>query len=151
MKRTSRIVAFLLAAAISAQAGQTGNQSRQEAAIRNVLQTQVESWNRHDLEGFMAGYWNSPALTFFSGASEAQGWEATLERYRQKYQTGDAEMGKLEMTDIRVEMLAPQAAFVRGKFRLTLSNGRQPHGVFTLIFREFPEGWHIIHDHSSGE
>jgi beta-aspartyl-peptidase (threonine type) len=55
------------------------------------------------------------------------------------------------MTDIRVEMLAPQAAFVRGKFRLTLSNGRQPHGVFTLIFREFPEGWRIIHDHSSGE
>jgi uncharacterized protein YbdZ (MbtH family) len=54
------------------------------------------------------------------------------------------------MKDIRVEMLGPKAGFVRGKFLLTLSNGKQPHGLFTVIFCEFPEGWRIIHDHSSG-
>jgi len=32
-----------------------------------VLKTQQEAWNRKDLEGFMAGYWNSPDLTFFFG------------------------------------------------------------------------------------
>ena len=46
----------------------------------------------------MAGYWNSPELTFFSGATETQGWQATLERYRKKYQAADSEMGQLEMT-----------------------------------------------------
>ncbi|HEX8797715.1 MAG TPA: nuclear transport factor 2 family protein, partial [Terriglobales bacterium] len=59
--------------------------------------------------------------------------------------------GKLEFSDLRIDILGAQSAFVRGKFRLTLSNGKQPHGLFTLIFREFPEGWRIIHDHSSGE
>jgi len=39
----------------------------------------------------------------------------------------------------------------RGRWQLTLSNGKQPHGLFTLIFREFPEGWRIIHDHTSSE
>ena len=128
-----------------------GQLASQEAAIRKVLQSQVEAWNRHNLEGFMAGYWNSPTLTFFSGATETQGWQAALERYRKKYQAPDAEMGKLEFRDLQVEMLGPKAGFVRGKFLLTLSNGKQPHGLFTLIVREFPEGWRIIHDHSSGE
>jgi uncharacterized protein (TIGR02246 family) len=126
-------------------------ESSPETAIRQVMQSQVDAWNRHDLEGFMAGYWNSPSLTFFSGAKQTAGWQATLERYRKNYQAGGAEMGKLEFQDLQVEMLGRDSAFVRGKFLLTRSNGKQPHGLFTLIFREFPEGWRIIHDHSSGE
>jgi beta-aspartyl-peptidase (threonine type) len=151
MTQLLRTAAMLLIAGAALASAALGQSPVQEAAIRKVLQSQVEAWNRHDLEGFMAGYWNSPELTFFSGASETQGWQATLERYRKKYQAQDAEMGKLEMTDIQVEMLEPQAAFVRGRWHLTLSNGKQPHGLFTLIFREFPEGWRVVQDHSSGE
>jgi len=131
--------------------GGWGQTSGQEMAIRKVLQSQVEAWNRHDLDAFMVGYWNSPELTFFSGATVTHGWKPTLERYRKKYQSPGTEMGKLEFQDLQVEMLGPNAAFVRGKFLLTLSDGKQPHGLFTLVFREFPEGWRIIHDHSSGE
>jgi ketosteroid isomerase-like protein len=25
----------------------------------------------------------------------------------------------------------------------------EPAGVFTLVFRRFPEGWRVIHDHTS--
>ena len=60
-------------------------------------------------------------------------------------------MGKLEFANLRVEMLGSTAAFVRGEFHLTMSDGRTPHGLFTLIFRKFPEGWKIVHDHSAGE
>jgi ketosteroid isomerase-like protein len=131
--------------------GGWGQTSGPEASIRKVLQSQVDAWNRHDLDAFMAGYWNSPELTFFSGATVTQGWQPTLERYRKKYQSPGTEMGRLEFQDLQVELLGPKAAFVRGKFLLTLSDGKQPHGLFTLVFREFPEGWRIIHDHSSGE
>ena len=131
--------------------GGRGQTSGQEAAIRQVLQSQVEAWNHHDLDTFMAGYWNSTELTFFSGATVTHGWQPTLERYRKKYQSPGTEMGKLEFQDLQVEMLGPKAAFVRGKFLLTLSDGNRPHGLFTLVFREFPEGWRIVHDHSSGE
>lgn len=119
--------------------------------ITRVLQTQVDAWNHHDLEGFMAGYWNSPDLTFFSGAHESKGWQAALERYKKAYTGEGHEMGKLEFANLRIEMLAPDAAFVRGEFHLTMRDGKTPHGLFTLIFRKFPGGWKIVHDHSAGE
>jgi ketosteroid isomerase-like protein len=121
------------------------------AAIQKVIERQQEAWNRGDLDGFMAGYWNAPELTFFSGAHESKGWQAALDRYKRSYQGAGHEMGKLEFANLRIEMLASDAAFVRGEFHLTMSDGKTPHGLFTLIFRKFPDGWKIVHDHSAGE
>jgi len=64
-------------------------------AIRKVIEEQQAAWNHQDLEGFMAGYWNSPDLTFFSGAHEAKGWQAALDRYKRNYQGAGHEMGRL--------------------------------------------------------
>jgi ketosteroid isomerase-like protein len=121
------------------------------AAIRSAIEQQQIAWNNHDLEGFMSGYWNSPDLTFFSGAHESKGWQAALDRYKKNYQAPGREMGRLEFTNLRIEMLGADSAFVRGEFHLTMSDGKTPHGLFTLIFRKFPNGWKIVHDHSSGE
>ena len=120
-------------------------------AIRKAMDDQQAAWNRHDLEAFMAGYWNSPELTFFSGAKETKGWQAALDRYKKNYQEGGHEMGRLEFSNLRIETLGPESAFVRGEFHLTMSDGKTPHGIFTLIFRKFPDGWKIVHDHSAGE
>jgi beta-aspartyl-peptidase (threonine type) len=122
----------------------------QESPVKQVLEQQQAAWNRHDLEAFMAGYWNSPELTFF-GARRTSGWQATLDRYRKTYQGAGREMGNLEFSDLKIERLAPDAAFVRGSWKLTMSDGKTPHGFFTLVFRKFPEGWKIVHDHSSLE
>jgi ketosteroid isomerase-like protein len=120
-----------------------------QSEIEAVLHQQVEAWNRHDLEAFMAGYWNSPDLIFFSGAQRTSGWESTLDRYRAKYQSEGHEMGKLEFSDLSIHQLAPDAAFVLGEYRLSMPDGSAPHGLFTLIFRKFPDGWKIVHDHTS--
>jgi uncharacterized protein (TIGR02246 family) len=120
-----------------------------EPAVEAVLRTQQDAWNRHDLDAFMAGYWNSPDLTFFSGANQRNGWQATLDRYRGAYASPGHEMGKLEFSALRIEMLGSDAAFVRGSWHLTMPDGKTPHGLFTLVFRKFPEGWRIVHDHTS--
>jgi ketosteroid isomerase-like protein len=117
--------------------------------IERVLRTQQDAWNRHDLEGFMMSYWNSPELTFFSGVKEMNGWQAAIDRYRATYSSPGHEMGKLEFSGLRVEVLGQDAAFVRGSWKLTMSDGKTPHGLFTLVFRKFPEGWKIVHDHTS--
>ena len=119
------------------------------SGIEKVLHSQQDAWNRHDLDAFMSGYWNSPDLTFFSDAKQTSGWQATLDRYRATYSSPGHEMGKLDFSDLRIEILGSKAAFVRGSWHLTLSNGKNPHGRFTLIFRKFPDGWKIIHDHTS--
>src|SRR6202453_1103376 len=119
------------------------------SAVSQVLLRQQEAWNHHDLEAFMSGYWKSPDLTFFSGAEKTSGWEATLERYRKKYQSEGQEMGQLEFSDLNIQELSADAAFVRGAFHLATPDGRTRHGLFTLIFRKFPDGWKIVHDHTS--
>jgi ketosteroid isomerase-like protein len=118
--------------------------------IDQVLHTQEDAWNNHDLAGFMAGYWNSPQLTFFSGATERDGWQATLDRYRASYASPGHAMGKLEFSGLRIETLGSDAAFVRGAWQLSsLPDGKAPHGLFTLVFRKFSDGWKIVHDHTS--
>jgi len=124
-------------------------QSSISAEVRNVLEVQTQAWNRHDLDGFMSGYWNSPELTFFSDDEVAHGWQAALERYRKRYQGEGHEMGKLDFADLMIEPLGTDSAFVRGRWHLTMSDGKTPHGVFTLVFRKFPDGWKIVHDHTS--
>ena len=146
MKRCFLIfcIPFLLVSLASAANPPGGAQT----AIRQLLDKQVEAWNRQDLDGFMEGYWHSPQLTFFSGATVYRGWDNALERYRKAYQSGGRQMGKLDFSDLRIETLSSSAALVRGAFHLVMPDGKQPHGVFTLVFRKFPQGWRIIHDHT---
>ncbi len=120
-----------------------------ESEIRALLDAQVSAWNHGDLKGYMQGYWHSDELTFFAADSESAGWEAAYQRYRTAYQAKDKEMGRLTFTDLRVRMLAPDAAFVRGRWQLSMRNGSRRAGLFTIVLRRFPEGWRIIHDHSS--
>ena len=117
-------------------------------AVQKVLDDQVAAWNKGDLEGFMAGYWKSDELTFFSGKDVTKGWDATLERYKKRYQAEGKEMGKLTFSELKIEMLGDDSAFVRGRFKLVTSK-ETPQGLFTLIFKKTADGWKIVHDHTS--
>jgi ketosteroid isomerase-like protein len=128
---------------------ESGTYGNDHKAIQRLLRKQQDAWNKHDLEGFMAGYWNSPQLTFFSGPEEHDGWQATLDRYLATYASPGREMGKLDFSNLRVEVLCQQVGFARGSWKLTMSNGKTPHGLFTLVLRKFPDGWKIVHDHTS--
>jgi len=121
-----------------------------EQGIKHVLLSQVEAWNKGNIEGFMQGYWNSPDLTFISGSDITKGWEPTLERYRKNYQQGGNEMGYLEFQDLTIDLLSRRAAVVTGRWGLTMSTGKHPHGFFTLVFKRMPGGWKIVQDHTSG-
>ncbi len=122
-----------------------------ESAIRQVLDRQTEAWNKGDLEGYMQGYRKSPDLTFYSGGTITSGWEATLARYRKRYQSEGKEMGRLDFPEEAIDLLGPDAALVRGRWRLALSGGKEMSGLTTVILKRLPEGWRIVHDHSSAE
>jgi ketosteroid isomerase-like protein len=117
-------------------------------AVRKVLDDQVEAWNRGDLDGFMEGYWRSDDLQFFSGGTVTNGWQATLDRYRKRYQAEGKEMGKLTFSGLDVQPLSHDAVFVRGRWKLVTSKD-SPEGLFTLLFRWIDGKWVIVHDHTS--
>jgi beta-aspartyl-peptidase (threonine type) len=118
-------------------------------AVRRLLDRQVDDWNRKDLDGFLTGYWNAPGVVFQSGGDRLDGFEAMRARYRDKYQAKGREMGTLAFNNVDVIVLAPDAALVRGRWQLTLSDGKRPGGLYTLLVRRLPEGWRIVHDHTS--
>jgi len=119
------------------------------ASARAVLEAQVEAWNRGDLEGFMATYWRSPELVFCSGGTVTRGWDETLARYRKRYQSEGREMGRLRFDGIEVIPLGEEAALARGAWRLHMTDGKEPHGLFTLLLRRLDGAWRIVHDHTS--
>src|SRR5262249_36984033 len=122
-----------------------------ETAIHRVLNDQVAAWNRGDLDGFMAGYWQDENLTFTSRDKVNRGWDATRKRYLDEYwQPGrDIESrGKLSFPELQVESLGPGVALVRGQYKLTHPKG-EDSGRFTLTFRKFHDGWKITSDHTS--
>jgi beta-aspartyl-peptidase (threonine type) len=135
-------LALVMSGAAFAQSAQ-----KAETAIREVMNEQVAAWNRGDIDGFMAGYWHSPKLTFVSGTNVTRGWQETLDRYKKGYDTR-AKMGTLTFSELEITVLSKDAAVVLGSWSLAREKDN-PHGKFTLIFRKFKEGWRVVMDHTS--
>lgn len=140
------VIAALSVSGISAQKKRA--ESKTATQIRAVLDAQVAAWNSGDLESFLKGYWRSPNLSFYSGGTKTGGWDNTLERYKQRYKSEGREMGQLTFSDLEIESLSATSAFVGGRWQLKMASG-DIGGLFTLIFRKFPDGWKIVHDHTS--
>jgi len=123
------------------------NASSLETEVRGVLEQQVREWNAGNLAGFMETYRKSDRTRFASGGDISLGWQTVYDRYRRKY--GDrAAMGTLTFSNLEITALAPDAALAFGHWQLHREKD-QPSGLFTLLLRKMPEGWRIVHDHTS--
>jgi beta-aspartyl-peptidase (threonine type) len=130
-------------------------QRRDEREIRAVLALQERAWNDFDIERFMRGYRKNDSTIFASGGEATRGWSERLARYKKSYDTPD-KMGQLKFEIQQIDFLGEQWAKVLGEWKLTpksqKTNGASApmaRGLFTLIFQRVPEGWRIVHDHTS--
>jgi ketosteroid isomerase-like protein len=142
------LVLFLLATGMNfpLRAG-AEDHGQDRATILEVLKNQQSNWNKGDVDAFLEGYWHSPDLTFSGANGTARGWEAVRARYKKKYADRQA-MGQLDFSALEFRFLGPDAALVLGQWHLTRAQG-DVGGVFSLVWQRFPEGWQIIHDHTS--
>jgi uncharacterized protein (TIGR02246 family) len=115
--------------------------------IRAVISAQQVAWNRGDIETFMKGYWRSDGTVFVSGDEVTRGWQTVYDRYKAKYSNRE-KMGTLTFSELEISALGPDSAVALGRWELKRAQDN-PHGRFTLIFRRTPEGWRIVHDHTS--
>lgn len=115
--------------------------------LRSLLNDQADAWNRGDIDSFMKGYWKSPDTVFVGSGGVQRGWDAVLARYKKSYPDRSA-MGHLTFSELEITPLGPDAAVILGHWQL-LREKDSPGGVFTLVARRLPEGWRIIHDHTS--
>jgi len=146
---TSALIVFVLISwsVSAAPAGEKQDRVNAVAQIRSVLRAQQDAWNRGDIDAFMNGYARSRSTIFVSEDTVRRGWETVRDRYRKKY-SDRAKMGLLTFSDLEITTLGSDAAVALGRWKLKRAQD-QPHGRFTLIFRRLPEGWRIVHDHTS--
>lgn len=114
-----------------------------------MLFAQRDAWNRGDLDAFMAGYEHSPDLVFTSGGNIRRGWDETIAKYKERYGTDKSTMGTLSFEVVSIQHLGADGAIMLGKWQLT-NTPNAGGGVFSLGFERQANGWHVVHDHTSG-
>lgn len=143
----STLIALLAAALNGPQLSAAETNGAAATEIHHVLDAQAKAWNRGDIDEYMNGYARGDATEFVSGDTLTRGWQTVRDRYVKKYNSR-GKMGTLTFAEIEVKQLSTDATLVTGRWHL-VRKGDKPHGRFTLIFRQFPEGWRIVHDHTS--
>jgi ketosteroid isomerase-like protein len=148
------VVLGLVLVLLFAMGVRTGRQTRaaegreaDRGAITGVLKAQQAAWNRGEVDAFLVGYWHSPELTFSGKNGVSRGWDGVMARYKKNY-PDQATMGQLEFSELEFRFLGPDAALVLGHWHLQRDRG-DIGGVFSLVWQRLPEGWKIVHDHTS--
>lgn len=132
---------------------QTPNQlytaSREQLDVTKVVLAQEASWNKGDLDGYLAKF------------KDAQDTEAVLNgpvrglgNIRAAYHTNfpNAEtMGRLEQSEVEVRELGPDFALATGRYQLSRSKkgGGDAQGTFTEIFEKTADGWRLVFSQTS--
>jgi uncharacterized protein (TIGR02246 family) len=119
----------------------------EQDAIRTVISDMQAAWNRGDFHGYMAGFAN-PDVVFVSRGRIQKDWQATLDHYIADYGGSPGSQGELAVSNIRVEMLAPDAAQLISNYNLVRAAGGQT-GVNTRLMRKRDDKWVIALNHVS--
>ena len=137
--------AFVAVALVAAPAPASPKSER--AAILSVIAQMEAAWNRGDFRGYMAGF-KSPDVVFVSGGKFQQGWQGTLDHYVRDYGGSEERRGHLHFYNMKVDLLAPDAAMLVGQYRL-VRGARVTEGVNTRLFRKVHGKWLITMNHVS--
>ena len=144
--RAFYLFALLLATAGCARCAEV-DAAAETRAIRAVIANMESAWNRGDFRGYMQGFKN-PDVVFVSRGQFQRDWQGTLDHYARDYGGSPERRGRLHFWDIRVEMLAPDAAQLISRYRLDRPQDPQD-GINTRLMRKVDGHWVIALNHVS--
>ncbi len=140
------LLAFALLAPVAPPASAADDEA-DKAAILAVIAGMEAAWNRGDFRGYMEGFAN-PDVVFVSRGEFQKDWQGTLDHYVRDYGASEATRGTLHFFDIRIEMLAPDAAQLISRY--TLDRPEKPqNGINTRLMRKRDGKWVIALNHVS--
>jgi len=119
----------------------------EKQAILAVIGRMEAAWNRGDFRGYMEGFAN-PDVIFVSRGQFQQDWQGTLDHYIRDYGPSPETRGTLHFFDIKIEMLAPDAAQLISRYQLDRPQHPQD-GINTRLMRKRAGKWVIALNHVS--
>ena len=130
------------------------SEEAQVASITVTLARQFQraaaAWNRGDLDAFMDDYLADSTTTFVGSGGLLHGVDAIRSRYAPLFGHG-ASRDSLRFEQFEVRVLGNGLVLVTARYILYRGPETTASGPFTLIMRQGPDGWKIIHDHSSSD
>jgi uncharacterized protein (TIGR02246 family) len=118
-----------------------------EIAIRSVFDVGCAAWNRGDLDGYLASYWDSDQTLWVSNGSLTRGNKAIAAAYRARFST-PSQMGTLTLLELDIDVLTTEAAIAFGRWMLVIDN-KSSKGFFTVQLRKIEGAWLFVSDHAS--
>ncbi len=95
----------------------------EKEAILALIARMEAAWNRGDFPWLHGGFAN-PDVVFVSRGEIQKDWQGTLDHYIRDYGASEATRGVLHFSDIRIEMLAPDAALLNSRFSSIVRRAR---------------------------
>ncbi|WP_414717561.1 nuclear transport factor 2 family protein [Steroidobacter sp.] len=123
------------------------DEEAEKQAILAVISRMEAAWNRGDFRGYMEGFAN-PDVIFVSRGHFQKDWQGTLDHYIRDYGESVDTRGKLHFFDIKIELLAPDAAQLISRYRLERPRNGQD-GINTRLMRKRDGKWVIALNHVS--
>ena len=117
------------------------------AAILALNDAAAEAWNRADIDGHVAMYADSAG--FMTGRGPAFGRQMIADMLERSFFRDGRPVQQLRFEHMTVRMLGADHAYVTGQFILSGGGQEDNTGWFTTVWARTPEGWKLIHDHSS--
>ena len=118
-----------------------------EIAIRHVFEAGCTAWNRGDLDGYLASYWDSDKTIWVSSGALTRGNKAIVASYKARFST-PSRMGKLTLLELEIDVLTTEDAIAFGRWMLVVDNDSST-GFFTVQLRKIESTWLFVTDHSS--
>jgi uncharacterized protein (TIGR02246 family) len=161
MTAPTRAILAMLVLALTAACASTGKQDTSTArqstptvdaeaekqSILAVIDRMEQAWNRGDFRGYMEGFAN-PDVVFVSRGEFQKDWQGTLDHYIRDYGASAETRGTLHFFDIKIELLAPDAAQLISRYQLKKPKNAQD-GINTRLMRKREGKWVIALNHVS--
>lgn len=119
-------------------------------SLQQQFMRSAQAWNRGDLDGFMADYAPDTLPTYVSHGHVIRGFDAIREVYAPRFAPG-AVRDSLRFEEFNARPVSDGFALVTARFVLFQNGRTTASGPFTLLMQHRPEGWKILHDHSSSD
>ena len=147
MKRLVILIALAAGACAHAPVSRVAMpRAADRAAIMALQQEIAAAWNRADLAGHVAAYADSAE---FMAPGPVVGRDRIRESLEGSFWRDGRPVQDLRFENTNLRWLGHDHALMTGRFVLFGGGRDERSGWFTLVWERTPEGWRIVHDHSS--
>lgn len=137
---------MLLLFFVTATAGNSYAQSKDEKKILAVLRLEEEYWSKGDIDGYVSLYAPLDSTRMILSKGAAYGKDNILAFYK-KYWPKE-KMGQLVLDGENIERLSRKFYYVTGYFHVKYPDGKTIDGRYSSLMIKIKGKWYLYTDHS---